>query len=486
MRFRLIGHSCLFAETPAGSILVDPWLWGSCYWRSWWHYPPTEVAEDVTRPDHLYLTHHHFDHFHYPSMRKLSRDTRVFIPRFGVDVMAGEVRSLGFPEVTELAHGEVIDLGHDVSIASYQYGIDDSCFVIRSGDDVFVDVNDCKIRGTTLQQVIDKFGHPTFALKAHSFAQSYPLAYTAEDPADLGLVRRDTFLQDFLRVMRQLQPRYAVPFGSMVGFLHPESMHVNDHQITPYEVAEFVEAHGGFPRGEVVPMIPGDSWSSDGGFDRQERDWYSNRSQRLAELAAEVRPTIDRALAEEAERTLAWPVFEAFMQRFLAALPPLTGRILIRRPICFEIGSDTDTPYWSVDVRRRTVTRTTRPPADRADIIHVPEAILHDAIRDDILGVVHGGMRIRTELARGGASSDLAFWGLVAVWELGYLPSPWWTAAKPGGPILNTRMLRVAWRRRTEILEIIGAVGGSVFGKGSALERISSGFGTDLDERAAA
>ncbi|HKY14725.1 MAG TPA: hypothetical protein VJM33_07345, partial [Microthrixaceae bacterium] len=300
-------------------------------------------------------------------------------------------------------------------------------------------------------------------------------------PADLELVGRETYLEDFLRVMRVLQPRHAVPFGSMVGFLHPESFHVNEHLITPFAVQAYVEEHGGWDGGEVVPMIPGDSWSSDVGFVSTEKDWYSNRDEHLERLAAEVRPKVDEDLAAEAERRPTWEQFEAFMGRFLAAMPPLTGRVLIKRPICFEVPSDSDTPYWSVDVRRRRVFRTATPPPDRAEVIRVPEAILHDAMRDDILGVVHGGMRIRTELARGGASSDLAFWGLVAVWELGYVPSPWWRALIPGGPVLNRRMVGVGWRRRHEVFDIIRAVVGSVFGRGSALERVSGGFGTDAE-----
>ena len=77
MRVTVIGHSCLRAETRAGTILVDPWLVGSCYWRSWWHFPPsTEPTDELLAPDFVYLTHHHFDHFHYPSMRKLDRSAR--------------------------------------------------------------------------------------------------------------------------------------------------------------------------------------------------------------------------------------------------------------------------------------------------------------------------------------------------------------------------------------------------------------------------
>jgi len=482
MRFTLIGHSCIHVETAAGTILVDPWLSGSCYWRSWWHYPPTEVAPEVRSPDVVYLTHHHFDHFHYPSMRTLDRKARILIPRFGVDVMEGEVRSLGFGRVAELPHGEVTDLGHGVRVASYQYGIDDSAFVIADGDTVLVDLNDCKIRGHALADIIETFGHPTFAMKAHSFAQSYPLGYTADDPGELNLVRRDTLLDDFLSAMRVVQPRYAIPFGSMVGFLHPESFHVNAHLVTPFDVRDHVEASGGFPRGEVVPMIPGEAWSTDGGFEHLDRDWYSDRDTNLRRLAAEVRPKIDAALAEEAGRHLLWGDFEAYMRRFVASFPPLVGSRLIPRPVCFEIPSDTATPYWSVSVPDKVIRRSATPPANAADLITVPEAILADAIRDDILGVVHGGMRIHTHLASGGAPSDLAFWGMVAVCELGYLPSPWTRALVPGGPVLNRRMVSVGWRRRHEILDIVKAL----LGRGSALERISKGFGADTTSTRAA
>ena len=62
MRVTVIGHSCLRVETRAGTILVDPWLFGSCYWRSWWHFPPSqEPDEEMLRPDWIYFTHHHFD-----------------------------------------------------------------------------------------------------------------------------------------------------------------------------------------------------------------------------------------------------------------------------------------------------------------------------------------------------------------------------------------------------------------------------------------
>ena len=106
MRFTMIGHAAVYIETSGPSILLDPWMLGSTFYRSWWHYPPPpELKPEWFSPDYLYVTHLHFDHLHYPSIRKLDKGTRVLLPRFGIDVMAGELHGLGFPHVEELPHG---------------------------------------------------------------------------------------------------------------------------------------------------------------------------------------------------------------------------------------------------------------------------------------------------------------------------------------------------------------------------------------------
>lgn len=72
-------------------------------------------------------------------------------------------------------------------------------------------------------------------------------------------------------------------------------------------------------------------------------------------------------------------------------------------------------------------------------------------------------MRIRVDLRAGGVSDDLAFWGLVAVWELGYLkPSTW----------LRPRFWQVMWRRRDEIWSAVTAMRGG----GSFFDRMANRF----------
>jgi UDP-MurNAc hydroxylase len=442
MRFTLIGHSTLLVETSGPRIVVDPWLLGSCYWRAWWHFPPSsEPTAELLAPDYVYVTHHHFDHLHYPSMRRIDRR----------------------------AHVLVVTLAPDVRVASYQYGFDDTVFVIADGEHVLVDVNDCKMRGRALQQVVRDFPEPTFMFKSHSWAQSYPNCYEADDPRDLEVLSRETYLDDFLGVARELRPRHAVPFGSMVAFLHPDTRHLNRHLVTPAEVRDAACVAGDDV--PVVVMTPGDSWDSERGFSIASNDWYERRDEHLAQLGDDLEPLMCELAAAEATRRTDFATFARYLERFARALPTAVARRLLPRPTVFEVPSAA-ARYWTVDFVARSVTPRRSVPPNAATVICIPEAVLADAIDKGILHLVHGSMRIRTRLRPGGVDEDLAFWGLLMIWEIGYLPI---------ARLLRPRFAGVLWRRRREALDAIDTLRGD----GSLLGRLAGRFSPSDDAPAA-
>ena len=62
MQFQILSHAGLLVQGSGKTLLFDPWLVGSTYWRSWWNYPPVERSlVDSLRPDFIYLTHIHWD-----------------------------------------------------------------------------------------------------------------------------------------------------------------------------------------------------------------------------------------------------------------------------------------------------------------------------------------------------------------------------------------------------------------------------------------
>jgi UDP-MurNAc hydroxylase len=442
MRFTVIGHACLFVDTGPERILVDPWLSGSCYWRSWWHFPPnTPILPAFLEADYVYLTHHHFDHFHYPSLRRISKNARVLIPRFGVDVMRHELDQLGFKDVTEMPHGEAMRLPSGTRVASYQYGPDDSAFVVERDGVVLADLNDCKIKGPAARPMMKAFGRPTFIFKSHSFAQAYPACYDIKDPADAKLMTREDFLETFLDAIRELRPTYAVPFASMVAFLHPESRHCNRYAVRPPEVAAAAAKSDVAATTETVLMVPGDTWSTDAGFILQPNDYYEQQDQWIERLVAAAGPKIQQEEDEEGGRTLAFDRFEAHFGGFLKSLVPMISLVL-KRPMVFTVPSDAAAPYWVLDFKRRTVTRESAPPSNYAAIVTIREGVLADAIEKNVVAFAHISMRVRIDLARGGVQTDFLFWGLLSLHELGYFP-----LRKMATP----RAARVLWRRRAEV-----------------------------------
>jgi UDP-MurNAc hydroxylase len=465
LKFQVLGHGALSVRVDSTHLLVDPWLSGSCYWRSWWHYPPTSVSADDLAPDFVYLSHHHFDHFHYPSMRRLDRGATVLVPRFAVDVMPKEVRGLGFERVRELRHGDVVELAPGLRVASFQYGFDDSALLVESGGVVLANLNDCKVRGRALAPLLEAFGRPTFLFKSHSWAQAYPVRYRADDPADLELVKRESYVADFVELVDAMRPGFAVPFASMVCFLHPETVPVNDSVVTPQEVAEGFAATP-VPGSEVVVMTPGDSWDTESGFAFGDTEWFDPavRASTLSRLRDEAWPRVERALEDEAGVTVNWYEFYAYFDAFVHALPPAVARFLLPRPITFHVPSGGTTPAWVVDARHRRVERLAAAPADSANVIHVREGVLADAIAKKVVNLLHISLRLEIELRRGGLDTDLGFWGLLAMWELGYLPI---------GGVPRWRLVGAVWRRRREIVETVTR---RFIGRGSFASRMTGGL----------
>ena len=77
-------------------------------------------------------------------------------------------------------------------------------------------------------------------------------------------------------------------------------------------------------------------------------------------------------------------------------------------------------------------------------------------------------MRFHTRLLPGGTGSDLAFWGLLTIWELGYLPVH---------KMLRPRMIAAGWRRRAEFAQ----AGRAAFGRGSFVDRMSGQLAAPAD-----
>ncbi len=120
-------------------------------------------------------------------------------------------------------------------------------------------------------------------------------------------------------------------------------------------------------------MDPGDSWSSDTGFELVGRRLVRRpreppRGARGAGRAEDRRPD-----AGGEGVTLDYETFADYFDGFMRAFPPgVLGRFVLHRPVVFEVPSS-PLPFWVLDFSRRAVYRLSAPPPDTASIVTVNE-----------------------------------------------------------------------------------------------------------------
>ena len=184
MRFQVISHAGLLIENQSTSLMCDPWILGSCYWRSWWNYPPvSEALVDALNPEFIYLTHMHWDHFHGDSLRKLGKDKKIIIPKGNNNRIKRDLNKIGFKNVVELKHGESLELGENFKITSYQYSVLlDSALIIEVDGKVLLNLNDSKHMGPTLKQITSCHPSIDFVFRSHSSANGRLCFEIIDDP----------------------------------------------------------------------------------------------------------------------------------------------------------------------------------------------------------------------------------------------------------------------------------------------------------------
>ncbi|MEE4206491.1 MAG: hypothetical protein V2I39_09365 [Erythrobacter sp.] len=305
MQLQALSHAGLRVKVGGTELLCDPWVTGSCYWRSWWNYPP--VPKDLVaslKPDFIYLTHLHWDHFQAPSLRLFPRDTTIVVPYDRYDRMRRDLKAVGFENVIELKNGQRVELAPGLALRSYHINptVTDSAVVIEAEDMVILNANDAKLAGLPLRQVKAQYPKVDFAFRSHSSANGRVCITVTDDP-EVVVDDNEHYLRAFALFMQAVAPRYAVPFASNSCMLHDDVYHLNDLVQTPALVRDHFEdyaARNGLDT-ELKIMLPGDSWDSESGFDIAPSDWFENKPAHLEAYRQRVAGTLEKQAALEAK-----------------------------------------------------------------------------------------------------------------------------------------------------------------------------------------
>ena len=265
MRITFLGHAGLFIETSQGTtILCDPWF-NPAYFGSWFPFPSNEDVDldAIIRPDYLYVSHLHHDHFDTAFLREhVWKRAKVLLPDFPLGAMARELSELGFTRFIQTRNCEPVSLGDariaiPAVISPADGPLGDSGLIVDDGEVCIFNQNDC--RPVELEPLL-ALGPFDAHFIQFSGATWYPFVYQYPQGTmdSLGRRKRANGMTRALRYAREIDARFLFPSAGPPCFLDEQLFHLNDFgedpaNAFPDQRAFLSYLHGqGYERGRLA------------------------------------------------------------------------------------------------------------------------------------------------------------------------------------------------------------------------------------------
>ncbi len=306
---RVLSHAGMLARYGNASILIDPWLTGSCYWRSWWNFPePVFDPAELARVDAVVISHIHWDHWHGPSIKRFVRDRPFIIADEPNSRSADDLKRIGIRSITRVKHGQTIEVAPGLRISLYQFGLfnSDNAIVIEMGAHKVLNANDAKIAGLPLRAIVSRHGSFDLAMRSHSSANARACFRIEGEAVDHDEPLH--YARSFKLFMDAVKPKYAIPFASNHCYLHRDTERFNEIAVNPLRLRTQLDAMGGLEHSSLVVMAPGARWHAAHGFTPGDTTAFENPLPYLQAYRERYRPVLESTYAAEAAVRIGSPV----------------------------------------------------------------------------------------------------------------------------------------------------------------------------------
>jgi hypothetical protein len=246
MKLQTIGHAslCLRNDNHEPILLTDPWLIGSCYWRSWWlqNYPTHDLVEELTKVKYCYITHEHPDHYHTPSIRKLGNKPIYLAPLLPQENIKAFLTEQGLKaeNITPLTWKQI---DTNVEILSIPLFNDDSVLLINTPKSLIINLNDSKPRPYQLRQlrkfITDSFGNTKKIILLSSYSPASIVNNFREDGKVVSMKDKKEYVMYLNEVCNALAADFFIPFASQVIFYRPDTKWANEYKVSYEDLTKY-------------------------------------------------------------------------------------------------------------------------------------------------------------------------------------------------------------------------------------------------------
>lgn len=256
MKLRFVNHASFICEYAGTRVLVDPWLFGSAFNEGWSLLCETRLSpEELAGVDYIWFSHEHPDHFSPRALLSIPREARAKITVLYQETRDGKVlefcRKQGFA-TRPLRDRERLALAPGFFATCQAVPIYDSWLMLETPQQRLLDLNDAPVHTERALARLARLGPIDVLLTQFGYAgwrgnEEDTALRRSDADKKLALVRRQ---------VRQLRPRFTVPFASYVYYSHEENGFMNDALNPPDRAAAAIEEGGSVP----VVLYPDDRW----------------------------------------------------------------------------------------------------------------------------------------------------------------------------------------------------------------------------------
>ena len=236
----------------------DRWTEGPAFNFGWDLLVPTPLQFDeiMSGVAFIWISHEHPDHF---SPAFLSQVAKTRADR--VTVLFQETRDkrvIDFCKarglkVRELKDKETMRLTDKVTVKCGAADLFDLWLYLSDGCQSILNLNDVLTpRNKDVDRIAGCVGQPTVLLSQFGYASWKG----GRDNQDYRAAAARQKLETLARQIKILQPRYTLPFASLIYFSNEENNYLNDHLNTPAKAALVIQEAGSKP----IILYPGDYW----------------------------------------------------------------------------------------------------------------------------------------------------------------------------------------------------------------------------------
>ena len=227
MEVKYINSACLEINCNGFRILTDPWFTQGAYDGSWFHYNRIDPFEHISKPDLIYVSHIHPDHYDASFLKQIFErfgHIPVLIPDLPANYLLFKGRSDGI-ELTPTRHykNSEVEIFIEENDTSSPSDIDSALLVreLKTGQ-TLLNLNDClyyQNHVDRLQKILQSWGNRLNLLAlGYTGAGPYPQTYydlNSEKDVLLSEAekKKKGFFKRYLRYVECFPAKFNLPFA---------------------------------------------------------------------------------------------------------------------------------------------------------------------------------------------------------------------------------------------------------------------------------